>query len=409
MKKNNAVGILGALIGAILFSIPWIITYIYLNYILSLLAMVIAFGSFYFYKLFGGEITKKTSIVVTISSLLSITLATFVFIPLCLMLKENIAINAENISLVYQNSEFIGALVSDYLVSLLFTALGIGGIIRSINQQAYQVNGSEIKDLTSDDVQSIYEEYGALSKDKAVPNSLILGRVPYKELRRLEKEGIIVPKGTKSYFDIEAVTNKEKGKENRKKDIRNSVVIILVIILLSAILTGIVIALDNSEDNINVNDKIENMTITYQDLSLTIPNTFVKDKENEGSAVYSNNNYENDAVYQIMFDYYTTKENEDGKQLFDDYLTYLKEDFEILEENNSTSTLGGVIYLLKSIEYPNEYYYVNVNYDDKGLYAISFYTYIEDNQAKDERINELKEESNTYLSTLKYNGQVFES
>ena len=41
------------------------------------------------------------------------------------MLKENIAINAENISLVYQNSEFIGALVSDYLVSLLFTALGI--------------------------------------------------------------------------------------------------------------------------------------------------------------------------------------------------------------------------------------------------------------------------------------------
>lgn len=408
MKKNNALGILGALIGAILFSIPWIITYIYLNYILSLLAMVIAFGSFYFYKLFGGEVTKKTSIVVTISSLLSITLATFVFIPLCLMLKENIAINAENISLVYQNSEFIGALVSDYLVSLLFTALGIGGIIRSINQQAYQVKGSEIKDLTSDDVQSIYEEYGALSKDKAVPNSLILGRVPYKELRRLEKEGIIVPKGTKSYFDIEAVTNKEKGKENRKKDIRNSVVIILIIILLSAILTGIVIALDNSEDNINVNDKIENMTITYQDLSLTIPNTFVKDKENEGSAVYSNNNYENDAVYQIMFDY-MMDDKEDGKQLFDDYVTYLKGYFEILEENKSTSALGGVIYLLKSIEYPNEYYYVNVSHNDKGVYAISFYTYIEDNRAKDEIINELKEESNTYLSTLKYNRQVFES
>lgn len=408
MKKNNALGILGAIIGAILFSIPWIIAYVYLNYILSLLAMVIAFGSFYFYKLFGGEVTKKTSIVVTISSLLSITLATFVFIPLCLMLKENIAINAENISLVYQNSEFIGALVSDYLVSLLFTALGIGGIIRSINQQAYQVKGSEIKDLTSDDVQSIYEEYGALSKEKAVPNSLILGRVPYKELRRLEKEGIIVPKGTKSYFDIEAVTNKEKGKENRKKDIRNSVVIIFVIILLSAILTGIVIALDNGEDDINVNDKIEDMTITYQDLSLTIPNTFVKDKENEESAVYSNNNYENDAVYQIMFDY-MMDDKEDGKQLFDDYVTYLKGYFEILEENKSTSALGGVIYLLKSIEYPNEYYYVNVSHDDKGLYAISFYTYIEDNRAKDTKINELKEESNTYLSTLKYNGQVFES
>ena len=229
------------------------------------------------------------------------------------------------------------------------------------------------------------------------------------EITSLEKEGIIVPKGTKSYFDIEAVTNKEKGKENRKKDIRNSVVIILVIILLSAILTGIVIALDNSEDDINVNDKIENMTITYRDFSLVIPNTFVKDKEEEESTVYSNNNYENDAVYQIILDYYTAEENVDGKQLFNDYLTYLKEYFEILEEHKNASSLEGVIYLLKSIEYPSEYYYVNVNYDDKGLYAISFYTYIEDNRAKDERINELKEESNTYLSTLKYNGQVFES
>ena len=77
MKKNNALGILGAIIGAILFSIPWIIAYVYLNYILSLLAMVIAFGSFYFYKLFGGEVTKKTSIVVTISSLLSNRKAAF--------------------------------------------------------------------------------------------------------------------------------------------------------------------------------------------------------------------------------------------------------------------------------------------------------------------------------------------
>lgn len=368
--------------------------------------MVIAFGSFCFYKLFGGEITKKTSIVVTISSLVAITLATFVFIPLCLMLKENITVNAENISLVYQNSEFIGALVGDYLVSLLFTALGIGGIIRSINQQAYQVNGSEIKEITNDDIQSIYEEYGAFSKDKAVPNNLILGRVPYKELRHLEKEGIIVQQGTKSYFDIEAVTNKEKGKENRKKGIRNSIIIIATIIISAAILTGIIIALD--KDDINVEERIENMTITYQDFSLTIPNTFVKDKEDEGSIVYSNNNYENDAVYQIMFDY-IINDSEDGKQLFDDYTTYLKEYFEILEENKSTYTLGGVIYLLKSLEYPNEYYYVNISYDDKGVYAISFYTYIEDNQAKDTKINELKQESNTYLSTLKYNGQVIES
>ena len=64
MKKNNYLkGILGAFLGAILFGIPWVIVYVYGEYILSILALLIAFGSFKFYKLFGGKITKKTSLI----------------------------------------------------------------------------------------------------------------------------------------------------------------------------------------------------------------------------------------------------------------------------------------------------------------------------------------------------------
>lgn len=68
MRENYIKGILGALIGGILFSLPWVLVYVYLNYILSLLAAVIALGAFTFYKLFGGMVDKKTPLIIGISS-----------------------------------------------------------------------------------------------------------------------------------------------------------------------------------------------------------------------------------------------------------------------------------------------------------------------------------------------------
>ena len=60
MENNNYIkGILGAIIGGILFSLPWILVYVYANYILSVLATIIAFGALKFYKIFGGKVTKK--------------------------------------------------------------------------------------------------------------------------------------------------------------------------------------------------------------------------------------------------------------------------------------------------------------------------------------------------------------
>ena len=43
-------GLLGAIIGAILFSIPWVLVYVYAGWILSMLGMVIGYGAYIFYK-----------------------------------------------------------------------------------------------------------------------------------------------------------------------------------------------------------------------------------------------------------------------------------------------------------------------------------------------------------------------
>ena len=171
MNRNNVKGVIGAFIGAILFSLPWILIYVYANYMLSILATIIAIGSLKFYKLFKGEITKKTSIVIVIASLFSITFATFVLIPFCLILKEGYGFSTYYFNLLYSSSEFVSALVSDYIISILFTILGISGVVFNINKSAYQIeNGCEleyIEDKPFDEqvkiLEAIFAKYDAFS------------------------------------------------------------------------------------------------------------------------------------------------------------------------------------------------------------------------------------------------------
>ncbi len=61
-------GILGAFIGPILFSLPWVLVYVYGGYMLSLLAFIIGTAALLFYKLFGGKVDKKTPAIILIIS-----------------------------------------------------------------------------------------------------------------------------------------------------------------------------------------------------------------------------------------------------------------------------------------------------------------------------------------------------
>ena len=52
MEKGYFKGILGALLGGIVASIPWILVYVYANMIYSILAVIIAMGALKGYQLF---------------------------------------------------------------------------------------------------------------------------------------------------------------------------------------------------------------------------------------------------------------------------------------------------------------------------------------------------------------------
>lgn len=137
MKKSYFKGIVGALLGGVVASIPWVLLYVYGNMIFSFLAYFVAIAALKGYQLFKGKEDDKLHIIISAVSLISITVATWVIIPLLMFIKESISINAITLQIIYTNSEFIGSLFKDYVISIIFTILGISGVIKSIKNNMY--------------------------------------------------------------------------------------------------------------------------------------------------------------------------------------------------------------------------------------------------------------------------------
>ena len=146
MKKNYILGIIGGLLGGIVASIPWILVYVYGNYILSLLATLIAFGVFYGYKLFKGPKTDKLPILIIIFSLLIVMVVTTVFIPLVTLYNSGYEASLSNLQILYASGTYRAAIIQDLIVSIVFTVLGIGVVVQRSKAEA---TGSGIKSTTN--------------------------------------------------------------------------------------------------------------------------------------------------------------------------------------------------------------------------------------------------------------------
>lgn len=402
MKK--VFSILGSIIGAIIFSIPWIFSYVYLNYMVVVLASLIGFGALWFYKLFKGEVNKNTVYVIIIASFIAITLSTFVIIPLMLMAKENIIISFSNFKNIYSLDNFLSSLIGDYIISLLFTILGISGIIRSIKNKDNKDNINN-KEYLVEDVKKIYEEYNAFSKDKAIKNDILVKRVSLKRLNELEREGYIITKLNKSYFDLNAETSNEVRLENIKKCKKKNSIIIIIFILIFIVAFWIFFLIDdenndNSNNNNNnnqeqVEEKQNNIQVEYKDISISLPNTFKLSEKKDNYVYYTNSDY-NSILNEVMLEQVEYDEL-DSYNYLNNYKNALEEDFSFLETNDEKK-----IYLLKSLKYENEYYMIKVKVLDKKVYIISLFSYIESNSYYEDNINLFKKVSNIYLKSVKY-------
>ena len=220
-QGNNKLllGILGAIIGAFIGTIPFILVYVFANYIVALLSIIIAIGSFYGYKITKAKFDKKTPYIIAISSILAITVSVFVIIPLALLAREGYGASFENLKIVYELDEMKSAIIQDYLVSLVFTILVISGMIANLRKQVKEgKTGDDIKLNVSNQpvyseeelqiVKGIFEKNNALDKENGITKddviqelSTQIPEIRAKELfNLLKQQGIIRKKSGKFYF-----------------------------------------------------------------------------------------------------------------------------------------------------------------------------------------------------------------
>lgn len=141
-EGNYFLGILGAILGGIVASIPWILMYVYLEILWSFMALIIGYGAFIGYKTFKGKMDIKVPYIIGIISIIVVVFVTLYVIPCLLIIKEGITPTSEVISFLYSDTEFKGAIIQDLIFALLFTVLGVSGIFKTLKAQAQ--NGEEL-------------------------------------------------------------------------------------------------------------------------------------------------------------------------------------------------------------------------------------------------------------------------
>ena len=206
--NKRVLSYVGALLGGFLFTIPWILVYIYGEMLFSILATFIAYGALLGYKKFGGEISKDTKGVIISVSLIVITITTLIIIPLCLLYNEGYIVSFKNLKLIYSISEFKIIILRDLIVSIVFTIIGISGVISKLKSQVDEdVSNKKLGELEK--VKIAFQKYNATNKYSAVDKYSILNLINNDKalFNRLLISQIIKKYHGKYYFSENAEKN----------------------------------------------------------------------------------------------------------------------------------------------------------------------------------------------------------
>ena len=269
VRNNYVLGALGALVGAFIGAIPWILMYVFGNMMYSLLAILIVLCSFYGYKLTKAKIDKKVPVILSIASFISITVTMFVIIPMCLMAKEGMPISMEDFVTLYQYDEFTSAMIQDYIVALLFCLVVIGGIVYNLNKQIKE--GKESKDIkllsndvsnevfSNEDIEKVKAVFGksdAMTKNHTISKELVMEEL-YKEFDEQKANGIfnylkaqrIIKKKSRQYYFSEKA---QKSTWHRYGI--TSLKTFVIVMVLAIIIAGVIIFVENDTNNDNLNE-----------------------------------------------------------------------------------------------------------------------------------------------------------
>ena len=224
--------------------------------------------------------------IITIVSIVSISLATLVIIPPLLLLKDSASISIANLRLLYTDDLFIAAMIRDYIITIIFTFLGISGVISSIKKQIQENKETDkIKvDFSTGNVKKDTEKIknyfitnNAITEERAI--SIENSGINFNILNMLVTQKIVIKINDKYYY-VEETEKKLK----RRNTIVTAIVIIIIFLLIG--LGTIINSKDLDEKDLleESNDKLS----TIKDVFFSVPDTYIEypDEEEENNWYY---------------------------------------------------------------------------------------------------------------------------
>ncbi len=217
---NYAVAVLGAVVGGIIGTLPWVLCYVYADMMYSILSVLIPICAFKGFQICKGKVDRKLLIILGLISFAMITLATLVVIPHLLLIQQYGKTSVEMFNALYGMSQFKEAIVHDYIFSLLFTILGAGSIIA--NMKKSMDNGDEKITWTNsvnaphedeiNEVKSVFKSKQAMSKEHTISKAELMSELKDRDdvLKFLMARGIVVRKKDQYYYREEVEANPGK-------------------------------------------------------------------------------------------------------------------------------------------------------------------------------------------------------
>lgn len=254
-KSNYITGILGAIVGGFIGAVPWILAYIYGNMMIAILAIFIAGGAYYGYKLCKGKVTKKLPIIIMLISIIIVAITSLLIIPIILIHTEGFNVNIETIKYLYQDSEFAAATLKDTIIAVVFTIIGGGVITANIKKELEggtidnkEQNPEELKKLKEqaiEKIKPIFEKYNAISKEHTIEKIELEAELEEKGIDKklleiLKSVEIVKKEKGRFYYNSENENKEIKPKKQISKSniIAIIVAIIAVIAAVAIIITG---------------------------------------------------------------------------------------------------------------------------------------------------------------------------
>ena len=130
-EKHLFNGIIGAIIGAMLGSIPWILLEIFTGFYAAVLGILIGYMAFFLYKSFGGPITKNTKFIILGATLFGVLFTNIVLASYVIVISDGSLMFA-NYVICYTDPEISSLLFTDLLIGLAMSAFALPAIFKKV-------------------------------------------------------------------------------------------------------------------------------------------------------------------------------------------------------------------------------------------------------------------------------------